>query len=209
MLTCVQLLASPSRYCTVQADLSKAKAQLAQAAQAREQVSPWHRHPRPFPFNSHAIPQALQDDYAALSQHDRQEVLRLQQVVRACEQNLATKDDVIANLTTGMEALHNKVQMQRQFCAWQVQLSNRRREAFASTMADKYFRQRETIKAFRAWRSVIENKWQARVERACQVRVGRQCRKRRCRDSYVLHRPVRKRFAMSSAWTTSGSCKRY
>jgi hypothetical protein len=148
----------------------------------------------------------LQDEYAARSQHDRQEVLRLQQVVRACEQNLATKDDVIGNLNTGMTALQNKLQLQRQFFAWQIQLSNRRREAFASKMADKYFRQRETIKAFRAWRSGIENKWQARVERACQVGASRGD----VSMVVLMVRPrhVLKKCVMTLVWITNVSYRR-
>ena len=42
-------------------------------------------------------------------------------------------------------------------------------QGFASKLARKHYKHALKLRAWNAWRSVIESKWKQRVEKACQV----------------------------------------
>jgi centrosomal protein POC5 len=96
-------------------------------------------------------------------------------LVGTLEANLAKKDAIIENLTEALSRERDKATQARRFHMWQVQLSDRKREHFATVLAERHAKLQAARKAFRGWRLVIENKWKARAERACQTRAQEVC----------------------------------
>ncbi|EGD78421.1 hypothetical protein PTSG_09117 [Salpingoeca rosetta] len=112
-------------------------------------------------------------------QRQRQQLTRelegLRDLVSTYETHLRRKDDVIANTTNALASQREKMRAQKSLAQWHVQAVDQRRAAFTSKIACKHARRQAMIRAFRGWRSVIENKWRQRIERSCRLRAEEIC----------------------------------
>ncbi|MBN3301615.1 POC5 protein, partial [Amia calva] len=102
----------------------------------------------------------------------------LKDLLHTYETSNQRKDEVISNLTRGIERQREKLELMRTFSRWRIQHSEAREEASLDSsdgLADEHYRLMLKKRVWAAWRSVIENNWRERVERACQARAEEVC----------------------------------
>lgn len=99
----------------------------------------------------------------------------LRELLATYEQSIQRKDQVISNLTTGLQHHRNRMEMQRSFTEWKIKHNDARREAFASNLARRHYQRTLQQKVWAAWHSVIEARWRQRVEKACQAKAQEVC----------------------------------
>ncbi|EDQ87749.1 uncharacterized protein MONBRDRAFT_37735 [Monosiga brevicollis MX1] len=102
-------------------------------------------------------------------------------------ENMQGKEAVIESLTQALEKEQERRSLQHNMVQWKLQLSERKREHFTSVLARRHHARTEMIKAFRGWRSVIENKYRDRIDRACQARAEEVCMQLRQHYEARLH----------------------
>nr|XP_015219719.1 PREDICTED: centrosomal protein POC5 isoform X1 [Lepisosteus oculatus] len=103
------------------------------------------------------------------------EMDNLKELLHTYEISNQRKDEVISNLTQGIERQREKLELMRTFTHWRIQHSEAREEAYANSLADQHYRLMLKKKVWAAWHSVIEVNWRERVERACQARAEEVC----------------------------------
>ncbi|ELU07486.1 hypothetical protein CAPTEDRAFT_224814 [Capitella teleta] len=103
------------------------------------------------------------------------EVENLKELLHTYEKSIERKDQIISNLTQGLQKQKERHEKLRTFCEWKIKLNDQRREVFASALARQHHERKVTQKCWVAWHSVIENKWRQRVEKACQAKAEEVC----------------------------------
>jgi len=91
------------------------------------------------------------------------------------EQTLSHKDSIVANITEAIQKQKERSELMRAFTLWKIRHCDEKREGFASKLARKHYKHALKLRAWNAWRSVIESKWKQRVEKACQAKAQDVC----------------------------------
>jgi len=91
------------------------------------------------------------------------------------EQTLTHKDSIVANITDAIQKQKERSELMKAFTLWKIRHCDEKREGFASKLARKHYKHALKLRAWSAWRSVIESKWKQRVEKACQAKAQDVC----------------------------------
>nr|XP_032824995.1 centrosomal protein POC5 isoform X2 [Petromyzon marinus] len=99
----------------------------------------------------------------------------LRQLLHTFDKSVKCKDQVISNLTNGLQKEKEKMEKLRAFTHWRLRYADEQQEVFCSRLARQHYRRALTKKVWAAWHSLVEIRWQQRVERACQARAQEVC----------------------------------
>ncbi|XP_013387505.1 centrosomal protein POC5-like [Lingula anatina] len=99
----------------------------------------------------------------------------LKELLNTYEQSIQRKDEVISNLTRGLQKQREKFEMLKTFCDWKIRHSEQMREKFATNLARKHYHRTLSQKVWASWHAIIEAKWRQRVEKACQAKAQEVC----------------------------------
>ncbi|XP_078477553.1 centrosomal protein POC5 isoform X1 [Lampetra fluviatilis] len=99
----------------------------------------------------------------------------LRQLLHTFDKSVKCKDQVISNLTNGLQKEKEKMEKLRAFTHWRLRHADEQQEVFCSRLARQHYHRALTKKVWAAWHSLVEIRWQQRVERACQARAQEVC----------------------------------
>ncbi|CAM9796791.1 unnamed protein product [Lampetra fluviatilis] len=99
----------------------------------------------------------------------------LRQLLHTFDNSVKCKDQVISNLTNGLQKEKEKMEKLRAFTHWRLRHADEQQEVFCSRLARQHYHRALTKKVWAAWHSLVEIRWQQRVERACQARAQEVC----------------------------------
>uniref|UniRef100_S4RU66 Centrosomal protein POC5 n=1 Tax=Petromyzon marinus TaxID=7757 RepID=S4RU66_PETMA len=130
--------------------------------------------------------QSMQQEYKKESQEEQErhaaevgqlhaQLGDLRQLLHTFDKSVKCKDQVISNLTNGLQKEKEKMEKLRAFTHWRLRYADEQQEVFCSRLARQHYRRALTKKVWAAWHSLVEIRWQQRVERACQARAQEVC----------------------------------
>ena len=67
--------------------------------------------------------------HAAEMNHLQNEIESMKELLHTYEQSIERKDEVISNLTRGMQKQRDKFEMLKTFCDWKIRHNDQKREA--------------------------------------------------------------------------------